>query len=727
MAMDTTEKAFEAAIERSLTRFGGYEPCAPAAFDAALALAPGLLFRFMQDTQPKAWASLCKRHGDRVKDQFLKRLAAELKNRGTLDVLRHGVKDLGVEVSLCYFRPASEMNKTLTARYDANILTVMRQVHHSVSRPKDSIDMVLFLNGIPIVTLELKNPLTGQTYQNAIDQYQTDRSSKDPLFAFQRGALVHFAVDTEQAYMTTRLAGKASFFLPFNCGDNGGAGNPVNPNGFRTEYLWTDVLCKDSILDIIERFIHLERTTDQATGKAKENLIFPRYHQLDVVRKLLDDAREHGSGRNYLIQHSAGSGKSNSIAWLAHHLSTLHDAANKPVFHSVIVITDRKILDQQLQETIDQFEHVDGVVVRIEDKGSKSPQLAKALNAGAKIIVTTLQTFPFVLDKVEGLSDQRFAVIADEAHSSQTGKASDKLKEVLTEVASKDEDDIAETLHQCAEAEAAMEWETEDGEDEIAREMASHGKQKNLSFFAFTATPKPKTLEIFGVQGADGLPHAFHVYSMRQAIEEGFILDVLEHYTTYQSYFQIGKKIKGDPLYSKSKGNQALGKFLSLHPHNLAQKAEVIIEHFRAVTRQEIGGQAKAMLVTGSRLHAVRYYLEVQKYIKKMHYTDLGVLVAFSGTVKDGGQEYTEPKINGFSENALPKKFESNDYQLLLVAEKYQTGFDQPLLHTMYVDKKLSGVKAVQTLSRLNRTCRGKTGTFVLDFANTKEEILASF
>lgn len=727
MAIDISEKAFETAIEYSLTRHGGYESCEPAAFDATPAIAPDILLRFIQDTQPNAWESLCKRHGNRIRDNLLKRVATELKNRGTLDVLRHGVKDLGVEVSLCFFKPASEMNKTLTARYEANILTIMRQVHHSVSHPKDSIDTVLLLNGIPIVTLELKNPLTGQTYQNAIHQYQNDRSNKDTLFAFKRGALVHFALDTEQAYMTTRINGKSTVFLPFNQGDNGGAGNPVNPNGFRTEYLWTEVLRRDSIIDIVGRFIHLKKETDKKTGKLKETMIFPRYHQLGVVRDLLADAKTNGSGRNYLIQHSAGSGKSNSIAWLAHHLSTLHGTDNQVVFNSIIVITDRKVLDQQLQETIYQFEHVDGVVVRIEDKTSKSPQLAKALNTGAKIIITTLQTFPFVLDKVEQLSGRRFAVIVDEAHSSQTGKASEKLKEVLAEIESQGENAIEEKLHQYAEEESRAENQTDDSEDEIAREMASHGIQKNLSFFAFTATPKAKTLEMFGTVGSDGLPHAFHVYSMRQAIEERFILDVLENYTTYETYFQIGKKIKDDPLYSKSKGNKALGKFLSLHPHNLAQKTEIIIEHFRDVTRHEIGGQAKAMLVTGSRLHAVRYYFEFQKYIKKMRYTDLGVLVAFSGTIKDGGADYTEVNINKFSESELPEKFEGDEYQILLVAEKYQTGFDQPLLHTMYVDKKLSGVKAVQTLSRLNRICTGKTNTFVLDFANTKEDILAAF
>ena len=727
MAIEIKEKDFESVIEYSLTTSGGYEKGNPTDFDASLAMDVKTVLGFVQTTQPKAWDSLCKRHGDKVQINFIKRLADELKNRGTLDVLRHGIKDLGVEVSLCFFKPASEMNKTTVEHYNGNILTVMRQVHHSVTKPMDSLDTVLLLNGLPIVTLELKNPLTGQTCKNAIYQYQNDRSCKDTIFAFKRGALVHFALDTEQAYMTTRLNGKSTYFLPFNKGDNGGAGNPVNSNGFRTAYLWEEVLTRDSILDIIERFMHLSIEEDKKTGKKKETVIFPRYHQLDVVRKLLTDAKANGSGHNYLIQHSAGSGKSNSIAWLAHHLSTLHDEINRVVFDSIVVITDRRVLDRQLQDTIYQFEHVQGVVVRIEEGTSKSPQLAKALNTGAKIIITTLQTFPFILDKVKHSADKKYAVIVDEAHSSQTGKASEKLKEALAEIEAKGEDAIEEKLHQFAEEEAKAEKQTDDSEDEIDREMVSHGIQKNMSFFAFTATPKSKTIEMFGTMGEDGLPHAFHVYSMRQAIEEGFIVDVLENYMTYQTYFQIGKKIAEDPLLGKSKGNKALGKFLSLHPHNLAQKTEIIVEHFRSVTQHQIGGRAKAMLVTGSRLHAVRYYFEFKKYIKKMHYTDLGVLVAFSGTVKDNGHDYTEAGLNRFFEGELPDKFEGDEYQILLVAEKYQTGFDQPLLHTMYVDKKLSGVKAVQTLSRLNRTCSGKTDTFVLDFVNSKEDILAAF
>lgn len=725
MAIDISEKAFETAIEYSLTTKGGYIQGNPIEFNAALGMDTRTVLRFIQTTQCRAWETLCDRHkGQDSEKCVIKRLCDELKSRGTLDVLRHGIKDLGVDLSLCFFKPGSRMNKTIVEQYENNILTITRQVHFSVKQPGLSVDTVLLLNGLPIVTLELKNPQTGQTFQNAIQQYCDDRDPKETLFSFKRGALVHFAVDTEQVYMTTELKGKSTFFLPFNKGNHGGAGNPVNQNGFRTAYLWEEVLTKDSILDIIERFMHLSVEEDRKTGRKKEKLIFPRYHQLDVVRKLVADAKENGSGKNYLIQHSAGSGKSNSIAWLVYHLSTLHNSENNVVFSSIVVITDRRVLDRQLQDTIYQFEHTPGVVQKIDEN---SKQLADALNTGAKIIITTLQKFPFVLKKVKSARGKRFAIIVDEAHSSQTGKASEKLKETLSDLEAQGEDAIEEKLHQFAEEEAKAENETPDSEDEIAREMASHGIQKNLSFFAFTATPKPKTISQFGTLGEDGKPHAFHVYSMRQAIEEGFILDVLENYTTYQTYFQIGKKIANDPVYGKNKANKALGKFLSLHPHNLAQKAEVIIEHFRSVTQYQIGGKAKAMLVTGSRLHAVRYYFEFKKYIKKMKYTDLGILVAFSGTVKDSGKDYTEVMLNGFPESELPERFEGGEYQLLLVAEKYQTGFDQPLLHTMYVDKKLSGVKAVQTLSRINRTCPEKTDTFVLDFVNSKDDILAAF
>ena len=722
MAIKTKEITFESEIEYSLIENGGYIKSNPADFNREYAIDTAMLFRFLRESQPKEWDKLVTKHGAvNAEANFLKRLHKDLDTHGMLHLLRKGVVDAPAKFSLCFFQPASGMNRTDADNYTKNILSITRQVHYS-QKNENSIDVVLFVNGLPIITLELKNAITGQTVENAKRQYKYDRDPRELLLGFKSRCLVHFAVDTDEVYMTTRLAGADTYFLPFNKGNNGGKGNPVGDGNYRTSYLWGEVLQKDSLLDIIHRFIHLEGKIDEK-GKLKESIIFPRYHQLDVVRKLTAEIKQNGTGDNYLIQHSAGSGKSNSIAWLAHHLQNQHGAEDKVVFNSVIVITDRLVLDKQLQDTIYQFEHVEGVVVKIDNNSS---QLANALNTGKKIIITTLQKFPFIVEKVKDLSGKRFAIIVDEAHSSQTGEAARKLKAVIgDEYAGLSED---ERLQKIADEEAKEEKDTPDGEDEIAKEMATHGKLKNLSFFAFTATPKAKTLEMFGTKGDDGIPKAFHVYSMRQAIEEGFILDVLKNYMTYETYFKVGKAIANDPRYEKSKANKALGKFLSLHPHNLAQKTQIIVEHFRSVTKDKIGGRAKAMVVTGSRLHAVRYYFEFDKYIKKMGYEkDLGILVAFSGTVIDDGAEYTEVGINKVKETELPKKFHSGEYQVLLVAEKYQTGFDEPLLHTMFVDKKLHGVKAVQTLSRLNRTCFGKEDTFVLDFVNSAEDIKASF
>lgn len=727
MAIDTKERTFEQEIEYWLTqgakKVDRYAKGTPSAFSREFAMDTGAVIAFVKDTQPTEWAALEKRHGADAEDGFLKRLNVELNNRGMIDVLRHGITDLGVAVRLAYFKPGSGMNKSATALYEKNVLQITRQVKYSLAN-ENSIDTVIFLNGLPIITMELKNPLTGQTYKNAIAQYQNDRNPRELLLAFKKRAIVHFAVDTEEVWMTTWLRKLDTVFLPFNKGYNKGAGNPPVSGDYRTSYLWKEVLQRDSILDILHRFVQL--TKDEKTSK--EKLIFPRYHQLDVVRELVTDVYENGSGKNYLIQHSAGSGKSNSIAWLAHHLTNLHDAKEDSIFHSIIVITDRRVLDKQLQRNIYNMEHKPGVVVRV-DKNAK--QLTTSLEKGDKIIVCTLQKFPFVDVQRVATEGKRFAIIVDEAHSSQTGKASERLKEVLTDISAQGEDAIEKKLHEYAVEEAKAEAEEKDPDEEIAAEMATHGQQENLSFFAFTATPKQKTLEIFGTKAADGKPEPFHVYSMRQAIEEGFIFNVLENYTNYETYFQIGKKVADDPIYSKGQANKALGKYMGLHPHNLAQKTEVIIEHFRSQVQHRIGGKAKAMLVTGSRLHAVRYYFEFQKYIKKMGYTDLGVLVAFSGTVKDNVtgemKEYTEANLNNFPDTETVEKFDSVEYQLLLVAEKYQTGFDQPLLHTMYVDKKLSGVKAVQTLSRVNRTRPGKTDTFILDFVNSREDIEKAF
>jgi len=727
MAIDTKERTFEQEIEYWLTRGAKktdrYIKGTPSSFSREFAMDTKAVIAFVKDTQPNEWAALEKRHGADVEDGFLKRLNAELNNRGMIDVLRHGITDLGVNVRMAYFKPGSGMNKSATALYEKNVLQITRQVKYSLAN-ENSIDTVIFLNGLPIITMELKNPLTGQTYKNAIAQYQNDRNPRELLLAFKKRAIVHFAVDTEEVWMTTWLRKLDTVFLPFNKGYNKGAGNPPVSGDYRTSYLWKEVLQRDSILDILHRFVQLTR--DEKTGK--EKLIFPRYHQLDVVRKLVADVYNNGSGKNYLIQHSAGSGKSNSIAWLAHHLTNLHDANDESIFHSIVVITDRRVLDKQLQRDIYNMEHKPGVVVRV-DKNAK--QLTTSLEKGDKIIVCTLQKFPFVDVQRVATEGRRFAIIVDEAHSSQTGKASERLKEVLADISAQGEDAIEKKLHEYAVEEAKAEAEEKDTDEEIAAEMATHGQQQNLSFFAFTATPKQKTLEIFGTKSVNGKPEPFHVYSMRQAIEEGFIFNVLENYTTYETYFQIGKKVADDPVYSKGQANKALGKYMGLHPHNLAQKTEVIIEHFRSQVQHRIGGKAKAMLVTGSRLHAVRYYFEFQKYIKKMGYTDLGVLVAFSGMVKDNVtgemKEYTESNLNNFPDSETVEKFDSVEYQLLLVAEKYQTGFDQPLLHTMYVDKKLSGVKAVQTLSRVNRTYPGKTETFILDFVNSREDIEKAF
>ncbi|KPA19379.1 Restriction endonuclease, type I, R subunit/Type III, Res subunit [Candidatus Magnetomorum sp. HK-1] len=578
------------------------------------------------------------------------------------------------------------------------------------------------LNGLPVATIELKNQMTGQNVDNAKKQYKSDRSPKDLLFQFKKRALVHFAVDTDEAWMTTRLEESQTFYLPFNKGYNNGKGNPPKPGGYRTDYLWKYVWAKDSWLDIISKFLHIEKKTVEIDGKktVKEKMIFPRFHQMEVVRKLSKDAKKHGAGKNYLIQHSAGSGKSNSIAWLAYRLSSLHNQFDARVFDSVIVVTDRKILDTQLQDTIYQFEHKAGVVKKIE---KDSTQLAESIYKGSNIVITTLQKFPFVMDKIAEMEkiggksvSRTYACIVDEAHSSQGGESSKKMKEVLS----------GKNLEE-AMLEETDDQDADDIEDEIRKTMLLRGKQKNLSFFAFTATPKAKTLEVFGERNSAGQPEPFHLYSMRQAIEEGFILDVLKGYTTYKTFFKLTKAIDDDPKIDKKKAKTAIARFVSLHPHNLAQKTEIMVEHFRQIVSKKINGQAKAMVVTGSRLHAVRYKLEFDRYIKEKGYHHIKTLVAFSGVVNDKGVEFKETEINQFGEKELPKRFNTPEYQLLLVADKYQTGFDQPLLHTMYVDKKLSGVKAVQTLSRLNRICTGKEDTFVLDFMNEADDIKAAF
>ena len=720
-----TERAFEDAIEHSLVTAGGWTLGDPKDFDRERANCPLDLFRFIEVTQTDLWTELKKQHGEGLQPAVLDALLKAIESRGTLDVLRHGFKFFGKKIDCAYFRPAHGLNPDILTKYAENRLVVTRQVHFAPSEDRDedkSLDLMLSLNGIPIATAELKNPLTHQNVQHAISQYRR-RDHRHRLFQFKKGALVHFAVDPDLAYMTTRLAGENTAFLPFNRGAGGGAGNPEHPGGYRTAYLWEQVWQRDSFLDIVGRFVHLMKEEKVRGGKKseEEKVVFPRYHQLDSVRKLEEAARVDGPGASYLVQHSAGSGKSNSIAWLAHRLASLHDAADKKVFDSVVVITDRRVLDKQLQDTIYQFEHKQGVVVKIDEH---SDQLAQALTSGTPIVITTLQKFPFVTEKIAKLPGQKYAVIVDEAHSSQTGEAARQMKQVLA----------AGSLEQAEEEDAQPAGE--DDEDRVLKAvMASRGRQKNLSFFAFTATPKAKTLEVFGARDAEGKPCPFHLYSMRQAIEEGFILDVLKSYTTYKTFYRLVKATENDPRVPKKEATRQLARFMSLHPHNIAQKTEVMVEHFRARVRHKIGGRAKAMVVTSSRLHAVRYKQAFEKYIKEKGYKDVGVLVAFSGTVKDPETdfEYTEPGMNvakdgkHISEAGLAAAFDSDDYQVLLVANKYQTGFDQPLLHTMYVDKRLSGVQAVQTLSRLNRTSLGKEDTFVLDFVNDAEEIQRSF
>ena len=721
----TSEAAFETVIEAHLLQ-NGYVHVARESFDRERAIFPETLLAFIRETQPKEWGKLEALHGDKTGEQVLTDLCKWMDMHGSLATLRHGFKCYGRTLRAAYFKAAHELNPELESRYAANRLGLTRQLHFS-PRSEKSLDVTLSLNGIPVATLELKNPLTGQRVEDARRQYKEDRDPREPIFEFKRRTLVHFAVDTESVLMTTRLAGAVTHFLPFNKGCAGAAGNPPDPEGrtYRTAYLWEEVLQRDSLLDILARFIHLqidEKRDDQGRKVKTESMIFPRYHQLEAVRMLVDEARNNGVGHNYLVEHSAGSGKSNTIGWLTHRLASLHDAANERVFDSVIVVTDRVVLDQQLQDTIYQFEHKRGVVQRIDES---SRQLAEALENAVPVIITTLQKFPFVsrhllkMAEERGttgpgtLATRRCAVIVDEAHSSQGGETATDLKEVLG----------GEGLR-----EEAMKRADEEGREDMEglfRSMAKRGKQANLSFFAFTATPKHKTFAVFG---RDGQPA--HRYTMRQAIEEEFILDVLKHYTTYVTYFRLLKACEEDPNVEHKKAAQALARFMKLHSYNIAQKTEVMVEHFEAVTRHKIRGRAKAMVVTGSRLEAVRYKQSFDRYIQAKGYA-IKSLVAFSGKVVDdklADVTYTEPGMNhGISEKELPEKFATPEYQVLLVAEKYQTGFDQPLLHTMFVDKRLAGIQAVQTLSRLNRIHPLKEDTFVLDFVNDREEIREAF
>jgi type I restriction enzyme R subunit len=725
----TTENTFETAIVQALAENGGYSIGDSNTYSKELGFFKDEILAFLQRSQPKKWVKISAIHGKDTENRILQRLYKELDLRGCLDVLRKGFVDYGVRFQMAYFKPASDLNPDAVAMYNSNSLKVYRQIYYS-TKNKNSVDIVLGLNGLPLATLELKNQFTGQNVNHAKKQYKDTRDPKELLFSFKKRALVHFSIDSDEVYMATKLEGSKTFWLPFNKGNGNGKGNPINKNGdYRTAYLWNYILQKDSWLQILQQFIHLQTEEVVSNGKIyrKEKMIFPRYHQLDAVREITNDTLVNGAGKNYLVQHSAGSGKSNSIAWLAYRLTSLHNTSNERIFDSVIVVTDRRVLDQQLQNTIYQFEHKQGVVQKI-DKDSK--QLADAISNGTNIIITTLQKFPYVIDKVGEIPDRKYAVIIDEAHSSQGGEASKKMKEVLGVI--EDEESTAEEPY--PKYGEGDDDETILGQDIvnscIEKSAQARGKQTNVSFFAFTATPKYKTLQVFGAKDEEGKPKPFHLYSMRQAIEEGFILDVLKNYTTYELYFKLSKAIEEDPQLNKKKTAKAIGKYVSLHPHNLAQKTEIIIEHFRSIVSKKIGGKAKAMVVCGSRLHAKRYFEEFKKYIKEKKYqNELKVIVAFSGKLKDDNYPdgVSESELNGFKEKELPQMFDKEEYKILIVADKYQTGFDQPLLHTMYVDKKLSGVRAVQTLSRLNRMCAGKEDTFVLDFANDRETIFQSF
>ncbi len=696
----------------------------------AHALFPADVLAWVQATQPKAWEALVKNHGDNAGPTLFARLGDQLDQRGTLDVLRRGVDMLGLKqtLQLAQFKPALAINPDIIAKYQANRLRVVRQVHYSVHN-ENSIDLVLFLNGIPVATVELKTDFT-QSIGDAIDQYRFDRlphvkgKSPEPLLSFPRGALVHFAVSNAEVHMTTRLEGATTQFLPFNQGNGGAKGNPVNPKGgHRTAYLWEQVWARESWLEILGRYL----ITKRDEKKQIQSIIFPRFHQLDVTRKLQAAVLAEGAGGKYLVQHSAGSGKTNSIAWTAHFLADLHDAANKKVFDSVLVVSDRNVIDAQLQEAIFDFERTSGVVATIKGTdGSKSGELAKALSGDKKIVVCTIQTFPFALDEVRKLSatqGKRFAVIADEAHSSQTGEAAKKLKAVLS-------------VEELAELADGGEVSTE---DILAAQMTAG--LSGITFVAFTATPKNKTIELFGTRpnptqpaGPSNLPGPFHVYSMRQAIEEKFILDVLQNYTPYKLAFKLAHA--GAELDEKTVERSAALKgimgWVRLHPYNISQKVQIVVEHFRELVAPLLSGHGKAMVVVASRLEAVRWQLAIDKYIKERGYK-MRTLVAFSGEVNDaqsGPDAFTEtstalnPNLKG---RDIRKAFNTDEYQVLLVANKFQTGFDQPLLCGMYVDKRLAGIQAVQTLSRLNRAHPGKDTTYVLDFVNDTDDILAAF
>lgn len=746
--MDLSEKRFEQDIESFLiSQAGGYEQFSYTnpdghrihkyVYDKEKGLYLEVLVNFIMKTQPKQWARYVKYYGDDASEKLYRRLEDSIAEHGLVYVLKNGIKDMGIDLKVCYFKPESDLNENLVELYNSNVLGVTRQFAYS-KQNNNTIDMVLSINGIPIVALELKNQYKGQDVHCAVEQFKRNRDPKEFCFRFNHRFLVYFAVDLYEAYMTTCLQGDSTYFMPFNQGSNGagntgGKGNPANPDGYSTAYLWEEVLQRDSLLDLIHRFITYVKERDEVTKNGatrtveKEKLIFPRYHQYDVVKKVIADVRENGVGKSYLIEHSAGSGKSNSIAWIAYRLASLHNEDNDAIFDTVVVVTNRVVLDSQLQDTINSFDHTPGLVEAIDDK-KRSRGLVDAINDRKRIIICTVQKFLFAYKDFDSLVGRKFAIIIDEAHQGQSGESAKTLRKSLL--------DVDKAVKVYADEEGIDESEVDLSSDLVVS-ILSQGMHANQSFFAFTATPKSRTIELFGTyDSATKKTRPFHTYSMRQAIEEGFILDVLANYTTIREAFRLVKVSQDNPELIEGPALKALVKYYKEHGHTIAEKTEMIMSNFLENGRFQIGGKGKAMVVADSRANAIRYYFAIKDYIAKhpQESQGCGVLVAFSGTVKVDDIEYTEAGLNT-DENGQPitsdkkfrKAFRSDKYNILVVANKYQTGFDEPLLHSMYVDKKLKGVNAVQTLSRLNRTCKGKDTTFVLDFENTDEQIKESF
>ena len=746
--MDLSEKRFEQDIESFLiSEQGGYEQFSYVnpdghrihkyVYDKDKGLYLEVLVNFILKTQPKQWERYVKYYGEDAPEKLYRRLEDSIAEHGLVYVLKNGIKDMGIDIKVCYFKPESDLNETLVELYKSNMLGVTRQFSYS-KHNNNTIDMVLTINGIPVVALELKNQYKGQNVENAINQFKYDRDPKEFCFRFNHRFLVYFAVDLYEAYMTTRLDGPATYFMPFNQGSNGagvtgGKGNPSNPDGYSTSYLWEEVLQRDSLLDLVHRFVSFVKEKEEVVKNGssriveKEKLIFPRYHQYDVVKKVVADVKANGVGKSYLIEHSAGSGKSNSIAWIAYRLASLHDEDNNSIFDTVIVVTNRVVLDSQLQDTINSFDHTPGLVEAIDDK-KRSRGLVDAINDKKRIIICTVQKFLFAYKDFDTLAGRKFAIIIDEAHQGQSGESAKTLRKSLL--------DINKAVKAYAEEECIDESEVDLSSD-LVISILSQGMHSNQSFFAFTATPKNKTIELFGTYDpVTKKMRPFHTYSMRQAIEEGFILDVLSNYTTIKEAFRLVRISLDNPELIEGPALKALVKYYKEHGHTITEKTEMIMSNFLENGRFQIGGKGKAMVIADSRANAIRYYFAIKEYLKNNpdKSEGCGVLVAFSGTVKVDDVEYTEAGLNVdengqaiTSDKKFRKAFRGDKYNILVVANKYQTGFDEPLLHSMYVDKKLKDVNAVQTLSRLNRTCKDKSSTFILDFENTDEQIKQSF